>query len=171
MPMTRPGHRRAGPRVAWAQRDVGLEPVPGARSFERGGLSGGDDDAGGRRTAQSRRVTDRNGDLTGSYGAGIAEAGGGQTIGGDLDDRQITVGVAGGDDAGELATVVEDDVDAIVPDDVTVGDDDTVGAPDDTGAVAAALTDEDDRRFRSPPRCRRSRRRAPARRGLARQET
>ena len=93
----------------------------------------------------SRRVTDRNRDLTRPHGAGIAEAGGGQTIGGDLDDRQVAVGVAGGDDTGELAAVVEDDVDAIVADDVTIGDDDAVGAPDDTGAVASALTDENDR--------------------------
>ena len=64
-----------------------------------------------------------------------------------MSDGEIAVGVSGGDDAGELATVVEDNIDAIVPDDVTVCDDDTVGAPDDTGAVAAALTDEDDRRF------------------------
>ena len=52
--------------------------------------------------------------------------------------------MAGGDDAGELATVIEDDVDAIVPDDVTIGDDDAIRAPDDTGAVASTLTDEHD---------------------------
>ena len=131
-------------RVAGTQGHVGLEPVSGARTFEGGGLAGGDDDAGRGRAARSRRVTDRDGDLTRSHGAGIAEASGGQIIGGDLDDSEIAVGVAGGDDAGELATVVEDDVDAIVPDDVTIGDDDAIGAPDDTGAVASALADEDD---------------------------
>jgi hypothetical protein len=90
-------------------------------------------------------VTDRNSDLTRPYGAGIAEAGGGETIGGDLDNGEIAVRVAGRDDPGELATVVEDDVDAVVSDDVTIGDDDAIGAPDDTGAVTSALADENDR--------------------------
>jgi hypothetical protein len=107
-------------------------------------LASGDDDAGRGRTSRSWRVSDRNGDLTRSHGAGIGEAGGRQAIGGDLDDRQVAVGMTGGDDTGELATVVKDDVDAIVPDYVTIGYDDAVGAPDDTGAMASAMTDEND---------------------------
>jgi hypothetical protein len=55
--------------------------------------------------------------------------------------------VAGGDDSGEFAAIIEDDIDAIVPDDVTVCHDDAIGAPDDTGAVATALADEHDRWF------------------------
>jgi hypothetical protein len=131
-------------RVTGAQGDVGLEPVPGARTFEGSGLASGDDDAGRGRTSRSWRVSDRNRDLTRSHGAGIGEAGGGQAIGSDLEDRQVAVGVTGGDDTGELATVVKDDVDAIVPDYVTIGYDDAVGAPDDTGAMASAMTDEND---------------------------
>ena len=125
-----------------SRTDTGVARLP-TSSF----AVGRDNDAGSRRTPQTGRVPDRDGNLTGSYGAGIAEAGGGQTIGGDLDDGEIAVRVAGGDDPGELAAVVEDDVDAVVSEDVTIGDDDAIGAPDDTGTVTSALADEHDRWF------------------------
>jgi hypothetical protein len=139
-----PGIDEWPPRVSGAQGDVGLEPVSRAWTFKGGRLAGGDDDAGRGRAAGSRRVPDRNGNLTGPHGAGIAEAGGRQVISGDLDDRQVAVGMAGGDDTGELAPVVEDDVDPVIADDMSIGDDDAVGAPDDAGAMASALSDEND---------------------------
>src|SRR5215207_79649 len=139
-----PGIDKRPPRVAGAQGDVGLEPVSRAWTFEGGRLAGGHDDAGRGRAAGSRRVPDCNRNLTRPHRAGIAEAGSRQVISGDLDDRQVAVGVAGGDDTGELAPIVEDDIDPIITDHVSIGDDDAVGAPDDTGAMASALSDEND---------------------------
>jgi hypothetical protein len=138
MPMT--------PPVAGAEGDIGLEPVSRARTLKGRGLSGGDHDAGRGGATRSRWVPDGNCDLTWPHSTGVAKARGRKTIGGDLNDGEVAVGVAGGDDTGEFATVVKDDVDAIVSNDVTIGDDDAVGAPDDTGAMASALTDEDDGR-------------------------
>src|SRR5215210_3808653 len=51
-------------RVTGTQGDVGLEPISSARTFEGGGLASGDDDAGRSRAARSRRMPDRNRDLT-----------------------------------------------------------------------------------------------------------
>src|SRR3712207_1695385 len=92
-------------------------------------------------------MSDRDGDLARADGAGITEPRGRQTISGNLDDRKIAVGMAAGDDPGELAPVVENDVRPIVADDVPVRDDDAVRAPDNPGAVASTLTDENNGRF------------------------
>src|SRR5215207_10463919 len=84
------------PGVSGSQSYVSLEPVSGTRPFERSRLTGGDDDAGGRGAAEPRRMSDGDGNLPWAHCAGITEPRRRQPVNGDLDDREIPIGVAGG---------------------------------------------------------------------------